>query len=84
MAPGWAARPIYADDPNLYLIYKRMAQDCANVHLSPDMYLNVPNTPGSLEYVRAANFYLRDRLLFGTAYPSRPMVESVEQFHRLP
>ncbi len=61
-----------------------VAYDCANVHLSPDMYLNVPNTPGSLEYVRAANFYLRDRLLFGTAYPSRPLVESVEQFHRLP
>lgn len=61
-----------------------VAYDCANVHLSPDMYLNVPNTPGSLEYVRAANFYLRDRLLFGTAYPSRPLVESVQQFNLLP
>ena len=40
--------------------------------------------PGSLEYVRAANYYLRDRLIFGTAYPARPMVESVEHFHRLP
>lgn len=139
MEPGWAARPMYADDPNLYPIYERLADrgmplivsaggtigpdfsyvdpvhlhrvakdfpnlklvighggwpyihqalavayDCANVHLSPDMYLNVPNMPGSLEYVRAANFYLGDRLLFGTAYPARPMVESVEHFHRLP
>lgn len=139
MEPGWAARPMYADDPNLYPIYERMekrrmpmlvsaggtigpdfsyvdpvhlhrvakdfpnlklvighggwpyvlqalavAYDCANVYLSPDMYLNVPNMPGALEYVRAANFYLRDRLLFGTAYPARPMVESVEHFHRLP
>jgi predicted TIM-barrel fold metal-dependent hydrolase len=61
-----------------------VAYDCANVVLSPDMYLNVPNMPGSLEYVRAANYYLGDRLLFGTAYPARPMVESVEHFHRLP
>lgn len=137
--PGWAARPMYADDPNLYPIYQRMsdlglplivsaggtigpdfnyvdpvhlhrvakdfpqlklvighggwphiykalavAYDCANVYLSPDMYLNVPNMPGSLEYVRAANYYLSDRLLFGTAYPARPIVESVEHFHQLP
>ena len=139
MEPGWSARPMYADDPNLYPIYDRLsrlgmpvivsaggtigpdigyvnpvhlhrvakdfpdlklvvghggwpytqqvlavAYDCANVYLSPDMYLNVPNMPGSLEYVRAANYYLGDRLLFGTAYPARPMVESVEQFHLLP
>jgi predicted TIM-barrel fold metal-dependent hydrolase len=61
-----------------------VAYDCPNVVLSPDMYLNVPNMPGSLEYVRAANYYLGDRLLFGTAYPARPMIESVEHFHRLP
>lgn len=61
-----------------------VAYDCPNVVLSPDMYLNVPNMPGSLEYVRAANYYLADRLLFGTAYPARPMVESIEHFHRLP
>lgn len=139
MEPGWSARPMYADDPNLYPIYARLAEigmpvivsaggtigpdfsyvdpvhlhrvakafptlklvighggwpyvmqalavayDCGNVYLSPDMYLNVPNMPGSLEYVRAANYYLGDRLLFGTAYPARPLVESVEQFHLLP
>jgi predicted TIM-barrel fold metal-dependent hydrolase len=61
-----------------------VAYDCANVVLSPDMYLNVPNMPASLEYVRAANYYLGDRLLFGTAYPARPMPESVDHFHRLP
>ncbi|OGA55021.1 MAG: hypothetical protein A3G24_25875 [Betaproteobacteria bacterium RIFCSPLOWO2_12_FULL_62_13] len=139
MEPGWAARPMYADDANLYPIYERLekigmpalisaggtigpdfgyvdpvhlhrvakdfpklkliighggwpyvtqalavAYDCGNVYLSPDMYLNVPNMPGSLEYVRAANYYLRERLIFGTAYPARPMVESIEHFHRLP
>lgn len=139
MEPGWAARPMYADDANLYPIYERIsalgtpllvsaggtigpdfsyvdpvhlhrvakdfpklkliighggwpyvhqalavAYDCANVYLSPDMYLNVPNMPGNLEYVRAANYYLRERLIFGTAYPARPMVESVQHFHMLP
>jgi predicted TIM-barrel fold metal-dependent hydrolase len=61
-----------------------VAYDCPNVVLSPDMYLNVPNMPGSLEYVRAANYYLADRLLFGTAYPARPMVESIAHFHAMP
>jgi predicted TIM-barrel fold metal-dependent hydrolase len=61
-----------------------VAYDCANVYLSPDMYLNVPNMPGNLEYVRAANYYLRERLIFGTAYPARPMIESIGHFHRLP
>ena len=137
--PGFAARPMYADDANLYPIYERMARkgmpllvsaggtegpdmsyvdpvhvhrvakdfpnlklvithggypyvqqalfvafDCSNVYLSPDMYLNVPNMPGSLEYVRAANYFLGDRLLFGTAYPVRPMMESVQHFNQLP
>lgn len=139
MEPGWAARPMYADDATLYPIYERLqalgmptlvsaggtigpdfgyvdpkylhrvakdfpklkliighggwpyvmqalavAYDCANVYLSPDMYLNVPNMPGALEYVRAVNYYLRERLIFGTAYPARPMVESVAHFHQLP
>jgi len=139
LEPGWAARPMYADDANLYSIYERLekigmptlvsaggtigpdfgyvdpkhlhrvakdfpklkliighggwpyvmqalavAYDCANVYLSPDMYLNVPNMPGNLEYVRAANYYLRERLIFGTAYPARPMIESIGHFHRLP
>jgi predicted TIM-barrel fold metal-dependent hydrolase len=61
-----------------------VAYDCANVCLSPDMYLNVPNMPGNLEYVRAANYYLKERLIFGTAYPARPMVESIQHFHMLP
>lgn len=61
-----------------------VAFDCLNVYVSPDMYLNIPNMPGSLEYVRAANYYLSDRLLFGTAYPVRPLIESVEQFNLLP
>jgi len=51
-----------------------------NVYVSPDLYINGINTPGSEEYIKAARFFLSDRLLFGTAYPSRPLKESVEAF----
>ncbi|MCG8547820.1 MAG: amidohydrolase family protein, partial [Alphaproteobacteria bacterium] len=38
------------------------------------------NLPGADEYVKAANMYMGDRTLFGTAYPSRPLPESVAAF----
>jgi len=53
---------------------------CENVYVSPDLYLNQIDTPGAHEYVKAARFFLGDRLLFGTAYPSRPLKESVAAF----
>lgn len=55
---------------------------CPNVVVSPDLYMNGPEMPGASEYIRAAGVYLGERLLFGTAYPSRPLVESVEAFSR--
>jgi len=51
-----------------------------NVFVSPDLYMNGIHTPGAQEYVKAAQFFLGERLLFGTAYPSRPLKESVEAF----
>ncbi len=39
-----------------------------NVYLSPDQYLHY-DMPGSERYVQAANTYLQDRMIFGTAYP---------------
>ena len=51
-----------------------------NVYVSPDLYMNGINTPGAHEYIKAAQFFLGDRLLFGTAYPSRPLKESVKAF----
>ena len=53
---------------------------CENVYLSPDLYMNGINMPGAQEYIKAAHFFLGERLLFGTAYPSRPLKESVEAF----
>jgi len=55
---------------------------CQNIYLSPDLYMVGLNMPGAAEYIRAANSFLADRLLFGTAYPSRPLVESVQAFHK--
>ena len=56
---------------------------CDNVYVSPDLYMNGADFPAALEYARAARTYLRERLLFGTAYPSRPLVESVAAFREL-
>jgi predicted TIM-barrel fold metal-dependent hydrolase len=53
-----------------------------NVWLSPDMYMT--HTPGGHLYVEAAQGYLQDRTLFGTAYPYTPLQDTVDRFMRLP
>lgn len=62
--------------PTLHVAFRR-----PNVWVSPDMYLLLP---GALDYVQAANTYLQDRFLFGTAYPAASLVDYVEAFSRLP
>jgi predicted TIM-barrel fold metal-dependent hydrolase len=52
-----------------------------NVWLSPDMYMFLP---GWQMYLEAANSYLQDRFLFGTAYPALPFKETVDRFLRMP
>jgi hypothetical protein len=59
-----------------------VAFTCFNVYISPDLYMVGLNMPGATEYIHAANSFLADRLLFGTAYPSRPLIESVEAFNK--
>lgn len=49
-----------------------------NVYVSPDMYM--VNFPGWQDYVTAANYTLRDRFLFGTAYPFVPFQAGIEFF----
>lgn len=53
-----------------------------NVYLIPDAY--GVSIPGYQQWVDAANTYLADRLLFGTAYPIVPLKPMVEAFRRLP
>lgn len=53
----------------------------ANVYVSPDIYMFVP---GAADYVHAANTFMQDQFLFGTAYPIRPLKQTVDDFLALP
>ena len=48
-----------------------------NIYISPDLYFF--NLPGHDDYIRAGNFYMQDRFLFGSAYPFTPL-SCVHQF----
>jgi predicted TIM-barrel fold metal-dependent hydrolase len=48
-----------------------------NVYVSPDMYTFLP---GGQLYIEAANGFMKDQLLFGSAYPFKPMKQAVGQF----
>jgi predicted TIM-barrel fold metal-dependent hydrolase len=53
-----------------------------SVFVSPDCYVFMP---GAAErYVGAANGFMADQFLFGTAYPIYSFEEGVERFRRLP
>lgn len=52
---------------------------CENIWVSPDQYL-IKRIPAAQEYLTAANNYFQDRTLFGTAYPSKPLPEMVQEY----
>ncbi len=60
-----------------------MAMQCANVYLLPDFYGYIPQMPMADQIVRATNYYLRHRILYGSSYPVRPLGQSLEEFKRL-
>lgn len=47
-----------------------------NLHVSPDMYVFAP---GGHAYIEAANAALVDQIVYGSAYPLRPMVQTAEE-----
>ena len=51
-----------------------------NLFVSPDMYVFAP---GGAAYIEAANGALRDQMLFASAYPLRPMVQTVRDTEKL-
>jgi len=53
-----------------------------NVYLHPDLY--GMGMPGTREWVEAANSYLQDRVLFGSAYPYLGVKEMAESYLKLP
>ncbi|MBS0320780.1 MAG: amidohydrolase [Proteobacteria bacterium] len=53
---------------------------CPNIYVSPDLYASTAHMPGARTFVDAANCFLEDRTLFGTAYPTRPVDECLRDF----
>ncbi len=53
-----------------------------NLYLCPDVY--GVGSPGYLEWVQAANTFMEDRLVFGSAYPRMGTQAAVEGFLKLP
>lgn len=45
------------------------------VHVVPDMYLY---QPGSEAFIQAANGFMSEQLMFGSSYPFRPILQSIE------
>lgn len=60
-----------------------IAYENPNIYLLPDCYMNT-NAPGTGDYVHAANTFLEDRMIYGSAYPVRPLGDSLQVFHSLP
>ena len=52
-----------------------------NIYLCPDMYLF--NCSGAADYIMAANNFMQDRFLYGSAYPLMPIVDCVSHFKGL-
>ena len=57
-----------------------IALTCPNIYVSPDVYVAKANIPCARTYVDAANCYLAERTLFGTAYPTQSLEEGVSDF----
>lgn len=57
-----------------------IALTCPNIYVSPDLYVATAGIPARQPYIDAANLYLADRTLFGTAYPTRPLGDAVRDF----
>lgn len=55
-----------------------LAFRCPNVWLSPDIY--ALHAAGAQGYIEAANHMLRDKILYGSAYPCVDLESSVKQY----
>ena len=49
-----------------------------NVYLAPDLY--TMNVPGNRDYLAAANYFIPEKFLFGTAYPCVSMQQAVDYY----
>lgn len=53
-----------------------LALNYKNIYLCADMYL--VRAPGYRDYIDAANYFLQDKLMFGSAYPILPLSQTIE------
>lgn len=55
-----------------------------NIYISPDIY--AINVPGSQDYLAAANYFVPEKMIFGSAYPVLSMQDTVDYYraHLLP
>ncbi len=61
----------------LHIAFRR-----TNLYLSPDMYFS--RMPGWEEYVKAADSFLADRMLYASSFPFCPVMDYKTWFERLP
>jgi len=61
----------------LHIAFRR-----TNLYLSPDMYFS--RMPGWEEYVKAADSFLADRMLYASSFPFCPVKDYKSWFERLP
>ena len=57
-----------------------LAAVCPNLYLVPDAYFYVRSMPFADEFVKAANSFMKYRMLFGTGYPIRGFEQCVENW----
>lgn len=80
---------IALDFPNLTLIVAHggwpfvsaichVAFNREHVYLAPDLY--TMNVPGNREYLEAANYFIPEKFMFGTAYPCVDMLQAVNYY----
>jgi len=53
-----------------------------NLWVAPDFFQFIPGFAGAQDWVKAANHYLGDRMLYASSYPVRPLKQSLEEFRR--
>lgn len=53
-----------------------------NLWVIPDFFQFIPGFPGAGDWVAAANHFLKDRLLYASSYPVRPLRQSLDAFRR--
>lgn len=60
-----------------------VALACPNIYVSPDLYASTAGMICADSYVKGANLFLEDRMLFGTAYPVKDIQESLSDFLKM-